>query len=692
VKNRLGAKQLARNPLVERHQETNVFKRLVSFLIVTHLAAFIDVSARAQERPAPKSSVDVMREAMSGGKGYAEAAISPDGRQVAWVEGGRRSQLPGRPGGIYVTSLRTPAQKKRIATGSDIAWSPDGKQLVFRSGRDRQSQPQLFVVAATGGQPRQVTELKGLLSHPKWSADGKKIAFLFIENAKQGAGPLGPKPAETGVIGESIEEQRLAVVDLVDGNVRQLSPADLYVYEYDWSGDATQFVISAAHGSGDNNWYIAQIYSLSAAKGEMKSILDPKMQIGVPRWSPDGKTVAFIGGLMSDEGFIAGDIYTVPATGGTPRNLTAGMKATANWLTWMSNGILFTETIDGGSGIAVVDPQSAQVKVLWTGAESIAANRDVNRQNLSVSRDGTTSAVIRQSYSQPPEVWAGTVGQWEQITNGNQGLRPMWGEAKSLHWRSDEWTIQGWLLCPYKYDPGKRYPMVVVPHGGPTSATLPRWPGASVDAVLLREGYFIFLPNFRGSTDQGEKFVRANVKEFGHGDLRDILTGVDQVLKTEPVDAERLGITGGSYGGYMTMWAVTQTQRFKAAVAVAGISNWQSYYGQNGIDQWLIPFFGASVYDDPVAYAKSSPINFIKNVKTPTLVLVGEHDIECPVPQSYEFYRALKRLGVPTQLVVYPGEGHGFFQLKHRRDSIERSLAWFEKYLGTPSQKNDQDR
>jgi dipeptidyl aminopeptidase/acylaminoacyl peptidase len=156
---------------------------------------------------------------------------------------------------------------------------------------------------------------------------------------------------------------------------------------------------------------------------------------------------------------------------------------------------------------------------------------------------------------------------------------------------------------------------------------------------------------------------------------------VDEVVKTLPVDSDRVGITGWSYGGYMTMWAVTQTNRFRAAVAGAGIANWQSYYGQNGIDQWMIPYFGASVYDDPAVYAKSSPIHFIKNVKTPTLILVGEHDVETPVPQSYEFWRALKTLGVKTQLVIYPHEGHLIAQPEHRRDIITRMVAWFNAYL-----------
>jgi dipeptidyl aminopeptidase/acylaminoacyl peptidase len=224
--------------------------------------------------------------------------------------------------------------------------------------------------------------------------------------------------------------------------------------------------------------------------------------------------------------------------------------------------------------------------------------------------------------------------------------------------------------------------MVVYIHGGPASAKRPGWPGPSFDfALLSADDYFVFYPNPRGSFGQGEAFTRANVKDFGHGDLRDILAGVDRITATLPVDDQRLGVVGWSYGGFMTMWAVTQTQRFRAAVAGAGIANWQSYYGQNGIDQWLIPYFGASVYDDPAVYARSSPINFIKHVKTPTLVLVGERDLECPAPQSFEFWRALQRLKVPTQLVVYANEGHGIMRPEHRRDILRRSMVWLHQRL-----------
>jgi dipeptidyl aminopeptidase/acylaminoacyl peptidase len=232
------------------------------------------------------------------------------------------------------------------------------------------------------------------------------------------------------------------------------------------------------------------------------------------------------------------------------------------------------------------------------------------------------------------------------------------------------------------YDPARRYPLVVEVHGGPSAMARPTWPGTLLDLTLLSHyGYFVLRPNPRGSYGQGEAFTRANVKDFGYGDLRDILAGVDYVVKHFPVDNDRVGIGGWSYGGYMAMWAVTQTHRFQAAVAGAGIANWQSYYGENDIDQWMIPFFGASAYDDPAVYSKSSPITFIKNVKTPTLILVGDRDGECPTPQSFEFWHALQTLGVENRFVVYPNEGHLIYDPTHRHDIMQRTLEWYNRHL-----------
>jgi len=619
---------------------------------------------------------------------FDQAVISPDGKRVAWI--GLADTPAGSTAstdGLYVQDLeKSNALPVRInagdfakATAEGVAWSPDSRMLAFLC-ETAPGQSQVCVASADGQSARKLTDVKGYLADPAWSPDGKKVAFLLTENAPRKAGPLEAMTPETGVIESKIYEQRLAVLDVTTGSLQQLSPPDMYVYEFDWSPDGKQFALIAAPGEGDANWYTAQLYSLPSTGGALHSVYKPPLQIAVPRWSPDGKSIAFIAGIMSDEGSTGGDIFVVPAEGGEARNVTPGIPASPSWLTWQSAGkILFAERIDGDTGVASVELGSGKITQIWRGPETIT-----RQGQMSVSADGQRSAVIRNSAAKPPEVWAGVTGEWKQMTRVNDSVRPAWGELKSIHWTSDEFKVQGWLAYPLDYDPKKHYAMVVVVHGGPAAAAGSSWPGVFYSSTiygLTKEGYFILVPNPRGSYGQGEAFTRGNVKDFGYGDLRDILAGVDSVVKTLPVDNDRIGITGWSYGGYMTMWAITQTNRFRAAISGAGLSNWQSYYGENDIDQWMIPYFGASVYDDPAVYAKSSPMNFIKNVKTPTLIVVGERDGEVPAPQSREFWHALKALGVETQFVVYAGEGHSIMNPEHRKDIGERMTAWFNRFL-----------
>jgi dipeptidyl aminopeptidase/acylaminoacyl peptidase len=627
---------------------------------------------------------------------FQQAEISPDGNRVAWVE-----SLPG-PGGapsansaIYLAELSAPDATTRITAGDgkaaneehDIAWSPDGKSIAFLSDAATQGQLQLFVVNSSGGIPKQLTHLKGFLSGPGWSPDGKTIALLFTENATRAAGPLVAETPDEGVVSEEFLEQRLTLIDPATGGVRQISPADLYVYEFDWAPDSKRLVIAAAHGNGDDNWYIAGLSKIDAASGAMTDVVaKPGMQIGVPKWSPDGKTIAFIGGLMSDEPIVGGDVYLVPESGGNPQNVTPNMRHTASWLTWTpdSKKILLAEYADGASAIHEMSPDGSAGNTRDMFPKGSILSGDFGMQ-FSISSDGQTLGFVQQSFDKPPEVWAGKSGEWKQITHRNDGLRPAWGNSVSLHWTTDIGKVQGWLTYPADFDPSKKYPLIVRVHGGPSWAVTPTWPTRwSYAMALPSQGYFVFQPNPRGSYGQGEKFTAANVKDFGYGDFQDIMAGVDEAVKSAPIDPARIGLTGWSYGGYMTMWGVTQTNRFRAAVAGAGLSDWLSYYGENKIDQWMPPFFGANVYDDPAVYAKSSPITFIKNVKTPTLVVVGDSDGECPPPQSYEFWHALKTLGVPTQFVIYPHEGHEFGDPAHSRDVIERAVGWFNQYLQSP--------
>lgn len=649
---------------------------------------------------ASAQTVPQLRAVISGTTQYGESVVSPDGKWVGWtVELRNANNTESRNSEIWLLDLLKPgATPRRLTAGKvpraehSIAFAPDSRQLAYLSDVDKHGQLQLYVqalsVAASPAPARKLTDLKGFLATPRWSPDGARLGLLFSQNAPRAAGPLEPSTKDAGLVEEHVFEQRLNVVDAHTGAVKAVTPDDTYVYEYDWAPDSARLAYTAAKGNGDNNWWVAELFTVDLAHGQSKLIHKPVSQIANPRWSPDGKQIAFIGGIMSDEGSTGGDIFAVAAVGGPAQNLTPGRRSSPSWLTWQAGGrILFTETVDGGTALATLNPEDKVSETLWKRDESLKAGAG---EMLSLSSDGQTIASIRNSWSLAPEVWAGPRGEWAERasarTHANDALKPLWGASETLHWRSDDnAAVQGWLLYPVNYDKSKKYPMVVSVHGGPASAKKPTWPLGHFDlSTLSSQGYFVLFPNPRGSYGAGESFTAGNVKDFGHGDLRDIMAGVDEAIRTLPIDPNRLGMAGWSYGGYMTMWAVTQTKRFRAAVAGAGIANWQSYYGENLIDQWMIPYFGASVYDDPAVYAKSSPINFIKNVTTPTLMLVGDGDAECPAPQSYEFWHALKTLGVKTQLVVYPGEGHAVRKPENTKDILERTIAWFNGNLQAP--------
>ncbi|HMG52077.1 MAG TPA: S9 family peptidase [Kofleriaceae bacterium] len=638
-----------------------------------YLIALVPAAAAAQPAAAPPSVAAVLDD-LAAMHAFEEVAISPDGQRVAWVETVIEHGRDTRRAAVFAAPVDGKRPPVKLGEGRHIAWSHDGTRLAYVD-----KQLHVATIGSGAGAATQVTKLDGYVTDPAWAPDDSRIAILFAEHAAAGGGPLEAEPIETGVIGAAVHNQRLTLVDVRSGATQQVSPPELHVYEYDWSPDGARFALTAAPGPGDNNWWTAQLYTLPAAGGAATAIHKPALQIAEPRWSPDGAAIGFIGGIMSDEASTGGDVFTVPAAGGAAVNRTPGRPSSPSTLAWLSpSQLLIAEYVGGGSAIGRLDLASGVVERLWQGDEAIHRGLFAN---YSTSRDGKLAAVIRSDWQHPPEIWAGPIGAWRQVTSLNAGHTAPWGRAKSITWTSDRFSVQGWLIYPRDFDPARRYPMIVSPHGGPASVATPRWPRPVDPALFSALGYFVFLPNARGSYGQGEAFTHANVRDFGGGDLRDILAGVDAVLKAAPIDPKRIGLTGWSYGGYMTMWAITQTRRFKAAVAGAGIANWQSYYGQNAIDQWMIPYFGASVYDDPAVYARSAPIGFVKRVATPTLIIVGERDGECPPPQSYELWHALRTLGVPTELVVYPGEGHRLRDTAHQRDVLERAAAWFDKYL-----------
>jgi dipeptidyl aminopeptidase/acylaminoacyl peptidase len=687
---------------------------LLGLTVVT--AFFVDAKIQAQSPPAANLDRAHMNQVLAGlsrGRSVGQVAVAPDGKRVAWVEGMRDG------GDILVAPFNdlknaqhvsAAAQLDQHCAENDMTWAPDAKSLAFFSDCAKPGeQADLYLSRLDGTPARRLTELRGYVNQPAFSPDGTKIAFLYVEGATRPAGALAAMKPPSGLIGEDgVEIQRVAVsaVDPASPEApEQVTPANLHVYEFDWSPDSKGLAYVAANPPGENNWWVAKLYKQSLGKAP-KAIFAPAeepgplhgMQIAVPRWSPDGKSVAFIGGLMSDQGSTGGDVWIVPAGGGAPRDLTQGRPTSAAWIEWDGADHLFVSELAGGNAQLIRlhlqgDPTGSGAVSFGAPIFSIPGSVGDGRmaQSLSSTADRSLFVFRASTFEHPMEIYGAKPGTVMnsglegvmQLSHFNDGVEAAWGKVVSLSWKSDGFRVQGWLMLPKDYDPARKYPLIVEVHGGPAAAVESQWGGRgglSANAFSAL-GYFVLLPNPRGSYGQGEAFTQANRKDFGYGDLRDILAGVDAVVSKYPVDPDRVGLTGWSYGGFMTMFAVTQTHRFRAAVAGAGISDWQSYYGENSIDQWMIPYFGSSVYDDPAVYAKSSAISYIKQVKTPTLVVVGDRDGECPAPQSFEFWHALRDQHVPTQLVVYPNEGHGFVDPAHRRDVMERAVEWFARYM-----------
>jgi dipeptidyl aminopeptidase/acylaminoacyl peptidase len=691
----------------------------------THAGAQDSNAAVAQPAATPKaasrSHLDEALQGLNRGRSIGQVAVAPDGKRLAWIEhagGGVEIRVAPLDDLAKSERMTAAAKPEQHCHEGEMIWTPDAQALAFFSDCAKAGpQRDLYVARMDGSPARRITELNGYVEAPAISPDGKSVAFLYVKGATRAAGAWAAMKPPSGVIGEDgVEIQRVAVAQLEWDHPQaplMATPENLHVYEFDWRPDSKGLAYVAADPPGENNWWMAKLYT-QELNGAPKAILAPAevagplhgLQIAVPRWSPDGKAIAFIGGLMSDQGSTGGDVWIVSSGGGQPVDLTPQRPTSPAWIEWDDNQSLFVSelagansqlvqlNIEGGAELATssgASPVTSFGKPIF----SVPGSVGDGRMELSLSSSSNHALFVfhASTFDHAPEIFLSKRSgcptcrfmsySLTQISHFNDGVEPAWGKSVSLSWKSDQFSVQGWLMLPVGYDPKKKYPMIVEVHGGPASAAQSHWgSGWGLSAAAFSAlGYFVLQPNPRGSFGQGEAFTQANRKDFGYGDLRDILAGVDTVLAQYPVDPGRVGLTGWSYGGFMAMFAVTQTGRFKAAVAGAGISDWQSYYGENSIDQWMLPYFGASVYDDPAVYSKSSAITYIKQAHTPTLVLVGERDGECPAPQSYEFWHALRDRHVPTQLVVYPNEGHGFVDPDHRRNVMERAVDWFERYM-----------
>jgi dipeptidyl aminopeptidase/acylaminoacyl peptidase len=633
-------------------------------------------------------------------KVVSDPQLSPDGNRLAWVVAeSNKTETPKPRSRIWGMALAGGSPRPLTgehATDAAPRWSPDGRRLLFVSDRKEAGKPRLYLMSlggpdTLGGEAELLWPSAGDVSQPCWSPDGRHVACLMTDAETDEQRKRNERKDDPRVADEALKFDRLWVIDVETRAARGVTGERVHVWEYDESPDGSRFVALASDRPGEDAWYRAALVTVPAAGGEATPLCSTGRQVAMPRWSPDGGRIAFLSCTWSDRGVIGGDIWVVDADGGKLRNLTAESGVSASCLAWEpdSTGILFLGYGDGQLTAGRVVPDTGEMERFWT--EPITA-AERTQPRFTLDRTAGTMALAREDPGHPRDLWTFSRTQgWQQRTDLHPALRNVaWAAVEERSWTSvDGRAIQGLVVHPMDGSAAAAAPLVVLIHGGPASL----WPyrlaaGGNVDWAqwLAAHGYRVLLPNPRGSLGWGVPFTEANLGDMGGRDLQDILAGVEDLVSAGLADPARIGVGGWSYGGYMTAWAVTRPGAevrypFRAAVMGAGISNWLSFHGTAEIPAWDALFWQASPYDPDGPYQPFSPINHVQHVRTPTLILHGGDDPTVPASQAQEFYQALKERDVPTQLVIYPREGHPIQEREHQRDMLERILAWFDQHL-----------
>lgn len=570
---------------------------------------------------------------------------------------------------------------------SNAEWSPDSKSIAFTS--DREGKRQLYIISAAGGEARQITKSETDISTFHWAPDGKAIAYSAAEPDSQSLKDRKEKYGDFEVVHNDYAQERLwhQTVAAAPQNppATLLTPAAPFsIADFDWSPDGKQIAFTGTDNPTPGSSGTAQIYLLDVAAKSWKKLDEKNAPNRNPHWSPDGTQLAYQTAAGAKYFSYANDqIAVIPATGGTPKLLGRSFDEDKSIVRWFRTGLFFEARQKTASYLFRLDPASDAIT-------RVGENDSLSSTSFSLTSNGSVAAFLRSGPTAYPEVYTASLDRYAPVavTSLGEQIKPFTvAKREVISWKSKDGTvIEGVLLKPANFNPQRKYPLLVVIHGGPTGADQPVIRPDQYYPVeqFVEKGALVLRPNYRGSAGYGEKMRSLNVRNLGVGDAWDVLSGVDSLIAQGFVDPDRLGCMGWSQGGYISAFLTASTNRFKAISVGAGISDWSTYYVNTDIPNFTRQYLKATPWDDGEIYRKTSPITYIKSASTPTLIQHGELDKRVPIPNGYELRQALEDKGVPVKMIVYKGFGHGIDKPKQQRAVMEHNLEWFSQYIWKP--------